>query len=209
MTKKNRSEKTDNPDRHEFTIIAGFLKNRRISSPDLGVTRPPLTRLRKSLFDFLRPYLDEARFLDLFSGTGSYLFEAVSRGAARAVGVEWEPRLVEAINRQAERFKVDDRLTCRCADVFTCFADFASHGERFDIITMAPPQYQGFIDRALAALRKHPVYLPDSLIICQHDSSETTRINFLDFPVLQRRKYGNTTFTVLTPPGEAPASDRD
>ena len=69
----------------KFTIIAGEFKGRKITAPDLGVTRPPLSRLRKSIFDFLQPYLAGAAYLDLFSGTGSYLFEVVSRGVATAV----------------------------------------------------------------------------------------------------------------------------
>ena len=90
-----------------FKVIAGALKGRVITAPDLGVTRPPLTRLRRAVFDFLTPYLGSARYLDLFSGTGSYLFEAVSRGAGEAVGVELQLQLVEAINRQAELLGVE------------------------------------------------------------------------------------------------------
>ena len=70
----------------KFQVIAGQLKGRTITAPNLSVTRPPLTRVRRAIFDYLWPYLDDANYLDLFSGTGSYLFEAVSRGAANAVG---------------------------------------------------------------------------------------------------------------------------
>jgi 16S rRNA G966 N2-methylase RsmD len=37
----------------DFRVIAGELKGKKIVSPDLGITRPPLTRLRKAIFDFL------------------------------------------------------------------------------------------------------------------------------------------------------------
>ncbi|MBU0984185.1 MAG: RsmD family RNA methyltransferase, partial [candidate division Zixibacteria bacterium] len=133
--------KKQNDDQIGFTIVAGFLKGRRIVAPDLGVTRPPLTRLRKSIFDYLRPYLDEATYLDLFSGTGSYLFEAVSRGVTSATGVELESDLADSINRQAQKFKVGDRLNCLCADVFKQVPELSTDGRRFDIIMMAPPQY--------------------------------------------------------------------
>ena len=91
----------------QFRVIAGNLKGKKITSPNLGVTRPPLTRLRKSIFDFLTPHLAEARYLDLYSGTGSYLFEAISRRAAFALGIDLEPKLVDAINQQAEQYDVD------------------------------------------------------------------------------------------------------
>jgi 16S rRNA (guanine(966)-N(2))-methyltransferase RsmD len=178
-------------------VIAGSLKGRWVVVPNLGITRPPLTRLRRSLFDFLMPYLGEARYLDLFSGTGSYLFEAASRGAAKVLGVEKEPRLAEAINSAARGFSVDSVLRCQPRDVFAVIPELAARGDVFDIVTLAPPQYMGLIDKTLAALLAHPVTNSDSLVICQHDTSETRDIDFTAWRTMQQRVYGNTTFTVL------------
>ncbi|MFQ5500656.1 MAG: RsmD family RNA methyltransferase [Candidatus Zixiibacteriota bacterium] len=183
--------------RFQFRIIAGELKGRQLSAPDLGVTRPPLTRLRRAVFDFLAPYLTESTYLDLFSGTGSYLFEAVSRGAGSAIGVELEGRLAESINTQASALDIADRLRCLCADVFDAVPRLAQNGKRFDLIMIAPPQYLGLIDRTLVALREHPVLKAGGMIVCQHDTSESDKIAFDDWKIMQRRKYGNTTFTVI------------
>ena len=182
----------------EFTVIAGSLKGKKIITPDFGVTRPPLSRLRKSIFDFLMPYIDYAGYLDLFSGTGSYLFEAVSRGASRAVGVERDNRLAAAVNKQAERFNIADRLQCIAGDVFEVIPRLAQQKNRFDIIMIAPPQYLGLVDKTLAVLEKHDIFKDEGLVICQHDSSETRKIDFAGFLIQQHRKYGNTTFTVLS-----------
>jgi 16S rRNA (guanine966-N2)-methyltransferase len=182
----------------EFEIVAGSLKGRVITSPDTGLTRPPLTRLRRAIFDFLNPYLDAADFLDLYSGTGCYLFEAVSRGAAAAVGVEIDPKLAGMINEQSAKLGVGNRLVCLCDDVLAAIAGLSERKKRFDIIMMAPPQYRGLVDKTLTALKDHPLARRGGLIICQHDSSETRKIDFLDFPIEQQRKYGNTTFTVLS-----------
>jgi 16S rRNA (guanine966-N2)-methyltransferase len=183
----------------EFSVIAGELKGRKLVSPDLGVTRPPLTRVRKSIFDFLVPYLPECQYLDLYSGTGAYLFEAVSRGAAKGIGVELEERLAGAINGQALKYNVSERLKCRNEDVFLAIPKLHEANTRFDVIMMAPPQYQGLIARTLQMLAVKPVSTPDGIILCQHDTSETKKINFFDFPILQQRKYGNTTFTIVKP----------
>ncbi len=182
----------------EFRVIAGTLRGRKILAPDLGITRPPLTRLRKSIFDYLMPYISGAAYLDLFSGTGSYLFEAVSRDAARADGVEIESRLADSINDQADSFGVSDRLVCICDDLFKTIPALSDSGKRYDIVLMAPPQYQGLVSKTLRLMAAHPVTGPDSLIICQHDTSETEEISFRGFKLLQKRKYGNTTFTILS-----------
>ncbi|MEW5795080.1 MAG: RsmD family RNA methyltransferase [Candidatus Zixiibacteriota bacterium] len=210
----------------EFRIIAGELKGKKIVTPDLGITRPPLSRLRKAIFDYLTPYLDNADYLDLFSGTGSYVFEAVSRGAKSGTGVELEPRLAEAINSQATKLGVGDRLRCLTGDVFTVIPALQQQGSRFDIIMMAPPQYKGIIDLTLKLLAEHRLIMgvgqkpsgfdiskgPDvetagvstyrgedrtSQIICQHDTSETDKIDWGAWRIVQQRKYGNTTFTIL------------
>ncbi len=192
MNKKKISE-------FNFKVVAGSLKGKIIKAPDLGITRPPLTRLRKSIFDFLKPYLPECRYLDLFCGTGSYLFEAVSRGASLARGVELEPRLADTINRQAEKLGVGDRLVCLCADVFDAIGQLEARQQGFDIVMIAPPQYKGLINLTLAELKQHPIVSPKGLILCQHDTSETKDIDYSEFDLVQQRKYGNTTFTVLRP----------
>ncbi len=183
----------------EFRIVAGSLKGRIITAPDLGVTRPPLSRLRKSLFDFLNPYLVEARYLDLFSGTGSYLFEAASRGAATVVGVELEPQLCDAINRQALELDVNDVMSCLCEDVMAALPRLSAKQARFDIVTLAPPQYKGIINHTLERLAAYPVFSDGALIVCQHDTSETGKIDVSGWELRQRRKYGNTTFTIVSP----------
>jgi 16S rRNA (guanine(966)-N(2))-methyltransferase RsmD len=182
-----------------FSIIAGELKGRKISTPDLGVTRPPLTRLRKSIFDYLMPYIDNAAYLDLFCGTGSYLFEAVSRGARRALGVELESGLSEAIETQASKYGVADRLKVITGDAFATIPQLAKADIRYDIIMIAPPQYRRYIDRTLTLLTEHKLLADGGQIICQHDSSETDKIKWRGFSVQQQRKYGNTTFTILQP----------
>ena len=181
----------------EFRVIAGSLKGRLIKAPDLGVTRPPLTRLRKAIFDFLSPYLPGTDYLDLFSGTGSYLFEAVSRGVVSATGVELEKKLVDAINKQAEKYHVTDSLTAVCDDVLEIIKKYHQQKKQFDIIMIAPPQYSQIIDKTLLMLNEFPIVKKEHMLLCQHDTSETKHINFLDFEIFQQRKYGNTTFSIL------------
>lgn len=208
MNRKSREIKAlvDKGANFEFRVIAGNLKGKKLTAPNLGVTRPPLTRLRKSIFDFLTPYLPDARYLDLFSGTGSYLFEAVSRRASCAVGIDLEPKLVDVINEQAERYGVAARLRCEQGDVLTMLPELAGREAAFDIVMIAPPQYLGLIDKTLAVLLLTTLITDDSLVISQHDSSETNHLQLDGFEILQRRKYGNTTFTVCRRASAGPSN---
>ncbi len=52
-------------------VIGGERKGFRILSPRGSDVRPTSGRVRKALFDILGEKIREARFLDLFAGTGS------------------------------------------------------------------------------------------------------------------------------------------
>jgi len=197
---QKRKKTQQSPRDFKFRVISGSLKGRLITAPDLGVTRPPLTRLRKSIFDYLSPRLSGSDYLDLFSGTGSYLFEAISRGAGSATGIEREPRLVEAINANAEKLEVSEQITCYTQDVFQAIEHFGASGRKFDIIMMAPPQYRDLISATLAALKGRELLREEGVLLCQHDTIETERIDWHSLPIKQRRKYGNTTFTIIESP---------
>ena len=62
-------------------IIAGRLKRRQFKAPKGDATRPTTDRVRESLFNLLESRMAFAgvRVLDLFGGTGSLSFEAISR----------------------------------------------------------------------------------------------------------------------------------
>ena len=69
-------------------IIGGDLRGRRLAHRPGGPTRPMKDRVRETLFDLLGQRIKQAVVIDLFAGTGALGFEALSRGAARAVFVE-------------------------------------------------------------------------------------------------------------------------
>ena len=73
-------------------VIAGEFKGRRLEAPDWPGLRPTSDKLRETLFNVLQGRLPQARFLDVFAGTGAVGIEALSRGAAHVTFVEQDPR---------------------------------------------------------------------------------------------------------------------
>lgn len=78
-------------------IISGNLRGRRLAVPQSG-TRPTSDRVKEALFSRLEHYelLDDATVLDLYAGSGGLAFEALSRGAVRAVLVDISAGAVRA-----------------------------------------------------------------------------------------------------------------
>ena len=81
-------------------VIAGTAGGRRLAVPAGRDTRPTSDRAREGLFatvQAIRGPLTGASVLDLYAGSGAVGLEALSRGAARALLVESDPRAVRVI----------------------------------------------------------------------------------------------------------------
>lgn len=74
-------------------------------------------RVRETLFDLLATDVRGAVALDLFAGTGALGFEAVSRGAGRAILVERHFPTAGGLRRSALALGVADRVEVRSGDV--------------------------------------------------------------------------------------------
>jgi 16S rRNA (guanine966-N2)-methyltransferase len=90
-------------------VIGGKLSGRRFGAPGGRGTRPTSDRVREALASALqaRGAFEEASVLDLFAGTGALSFEALSRGAAVAVAVDRDPRVVRELERSAADLGID------------------------------------------------------------------------------------------------------
>ncbi|MBO0775045.1 MAG: RsmD family RNA methyltransferase, partial [Actinobacteria bacterium] len=81
-------------------VIAGTARGRRLAVPPGRSTRPTSDRAREGLFATLtaiRGTLAGAVMLDLYAGSGAVGLEALSRGAARVLFVESDPRAARVI----------------------------------------------------------------------------------------------------------------
>src|SRR5881392_3674445 len=91
-------------------VIAGSAKGIRLRAPGPG-TRPLADRVKQTLFAVLEPDLGEARFLDLFAGSGAAGIEALSRGAASATFVEKDARAATVIADNLRATQLGERAT--------------------------------------------------------------------------------------------------
>lgn len=99
-------------------IIGGDLRGRRLEFAPHARTRPMKDRVRETLFDLLGPAVRGALAIDLFAGSGALGFEAVSRGAARAVLLERHFPTADTLERTAAALGIGDRVEVRRGDAF-------------------------------------------------------------------------------------------
>jgi 16S rRNA (guanine(966)-N(2))-methyltransferase RsmD len=117
-------------------IVGGDWRRTPLPVVDAPGLRPTPDRVRETLFNWLGQRLDGWHCLDLYAGTGALGLEAASRGAARVVLVEREPRAVHALREVQARLKAQDRVEIVQADAA---AWAAATRERFHLVFLDPP----------------------------------------------------------------------
>jgi 16S rRNA (guanine(966)-N(2))-methyltransferase RsmD len=102
-------------------------------------TRPSKSQLRQALFNSIQMVIPGARVLDLFSGSGSLAFEALSRGAQQAVAVESSRPAMAVIHANAKTLGVEpEEFRAIQRSVDQCWDDALRDGP-FDVVLADPP----------------------------------------------------------------------
>ncbi len=117
-------------------INSGALRGRKLLFPNIEGLRPTLGRTRETLFNWIRPSLNNARCLDLFAGSGVLGIEAVSIGAQEAVFVENNPAAADHIKAALETFELSSRCTLHEGDALNFLH---SCEQPFDFVFVDPP----------------------------------------------------------------------
>jgi len=165
-------------------------------------TRPTSERAREGIFSALDALgaLEEARVLDLFSGSGALAIEALSRGASMALAVEAHAATCRLIRSNADRLGLSSRLQVLCCDLArpSAYAKISALDCAYDLVLADPPyalaellcsmqtqlhQRELLKEGAILALehpRKHPIMVEDA------------------YELLRSYRYGDAGMSVLS-----------
>lgn len=116
---------------HNLRITAGIYKGRKIATPG-GKTHPMGERERLALFNMLTSYVQDAKVLDAYAGSGALGIEALSRGASEVMFIEKSQKACRQIQNNLRNLKVSGKI---CPIDVT---DFTT-AEKFDLILADPP----------------------------------------------------------------------
>ncbi|MBE3558228.1 MAG: 16S rRNA (guanine(966)-N(2))-methyltransferase RsmD [Ktedonobacteraceae bacterium] len=197
-------------------VGTGEARGRKLKSPKTAGTRPITARVKTALFAILDDEVREAQVLDLFAGTGSVGIEALSRGAAHVTFIEMSAKIAGLVRENLRITGFADRAEVIQADAFKFLQAYAGDAPReqrtYDIIYVAPPQYQEMAARALALLDGSPLVASQGLVIVQIHPKERPGIIAVPCRRLvlsDERRYGSTLLmfyrSVQGGPDEAPS----
>ncbi len=184
-------------------IVAGSARGRTLLTPrDARTTRPTADRVRETLFNVLGQWMDGARVLDLYAGTGALGLEAVSRGAARAVLVDSDREAAKLCRTNTERLGFQDRVEVLAMPVARALALLKGRGERFGLVLSDPPYALEAALPTLDALVSEGVLEPGATVVLEHGKGEEVPASHGGFTRVDQRRFGDTvasTFRLLDP----------
>ncbi len=168
-------------------VIAGTARSLLLKTIEGDETRPTTDRIKETLFNILMPYVGEAKFLDLFAGSGGIGIEAISRGAASCTFVEQNQKAVACINDNLKHTKFTDKSNVMKFDAVSFVAGLKKID--YDIIFMDPP-YGRDLEKNVLNILSEKTFTVDTLIVIESDIKEDfSYVEDLGFEIVKDKKY--------------------
>lgn len=189
VTRKNNSK-----NRGKVRITSGEWKNRNLEVPDIDGLRPTSERVRETLFNWLMPSIHKSVCLDLFAGSGSLGFEALSRGAKHCTFVEKSKLAFSQIKTTRTS------LNAVNSEVHNCDAiDFLSsvHNHNFNLVFLDPPFSDDYLISSIESIHEYQLVSRGGYIYIEFNKNN----DLFDLPdnwsVIRKKIYGNVCFILI------------
>lgn len=173
-------------------IIAGTLKNRTFKTPRGKQTRPALALIRRIIFDTLQPFIPGSEILDLFAGSGAFVFEGISRGAKNATAIDTDPDVISLLKSSSEKLGISNLIEIYSIDALTAIPELARSRREFDLIFIAPPYFQELTQESLRLLDHNPIIRKNGIVVAQLHKKEQLDLPLSRFNLLKTKKHGIT-----------------
>ncbi len=177
----------------KIRIVGGKWRRRLLSFPGVSALRPTPDAVRETVFNWLMPYIQGRRCLDLYAGSGALGFEAVSRGAASAVLVEKNPKVVKALRHNKQVIDTGNQISVTAC---TALQYISTAGTRFNLVFLDPPFATDELEKACYQLQKHGLIAPDGLIYLEHASDRKLLYLPDNWRELKNAQRGDVRYTL-------------
>lgn len=161
----------------EVRIIAGLWRGRKLPVLNAQGLRPTGDRVKETLFNWLMPYIVDARCLDAFAGSGSLGFEALSRQAKSVTFLELDKAVATQLRQNLQTLKCGENQAQVINQSSLDYLKQPQNQPRFDVVFLDPPFHFGLAEQAISLLSEHQWLAPDALVYV-----ETERDKPLDVP---------------------------
>ncbi|MCW5892891.1 MAG: 16S rRNA (guanine(966)-N(2))-methyltransferase RsmD [bacterium] len=179
-------------------VIAGRAHGRRLRVPGGGGTRPTSGLVRGALFNMLahRGWLDDARILDCFAGSGALGIEALSRGARSAIFVESVPAAARVLRSNVVASGLAERSRVMTMPMTRAVRALGREGVVVDGVLADPPYGEHLVQQLLDEIERAGVLAEDGWIAVEHAADEPP-VPGPGLALVASRRHGRTTLSLL------------
>lgn len=182
-------------------ILSGIHKGYRLPSPKSNETRPTQEKVRAQIFNICQGEVEEAIVLDIFAGSGSLGFEAISRGAKSCTFVEKDRRQADLISQVVKEWQADAEVLVLDARRAIEFLKkrIDKGAPRFSLCLLDPPysqtspQNKTLVVETLQALDTSGILAPDCRVFVEDSlKSEIDELKLSHLKLVDTRRSGST-----------------
>lgn len=172
-----------------------------LSFPGVNALRPTPDAVRETVFNWLAAHIEGRHCLDLYAGSGALGFEAVSRGAADAVLIEKNPRVVKALRQNQQAIDNNDQLSITCC---AALQYLSTCNTCFDLIFLDPPFASEELEKACYQVQKRGLIAPRGLVYLEHASDRALRYLPEAWCALKTAQRGGVRYTLYVNEADSP-----
>ena len=176
-------------------IISGELKGRNILRTPNKSTRPLKDNVRESIFNLLNHSrkisfkIEKSQILDLYSGTGSFGLECLSRKASHVTFIENGNEAAKILKKNIETLKLKNKINFFFKDVKNLENIKNKFNNKFNLIFCDPPFKEDKVNNILSIIYKNKIIENNGIIII-HRHKNTIENFEKHFNIVEERIYG-------------------
>ncbi|MGR5066171.1 16S rRNA (guanine(966)-N(2))-methyltransferase RsmD [Photobacterium sp. DNB22_13_2] len=141
-------------------IISGRWRGRKLPVHDVEGLRPTTDRVKETVFNWLAQDIIDSRCLDLFTGSGSLSFEALSRGASHVTMLELDKKAAEQLEINRATLEADNAKVLNTDSL----AFLKQPGTPHDVVFIDPPFRKSLLDEVITLLEQNSWLSPHAVI---------------------------------------------
>tara|TARA_Y100000590_G_scaffold443119_1_gene572156 strand:+ start:10430 stop:10993 length:564 start_codon:yes stop_codon:yes gene_type:complete len=175
-------------------IIRGSLSGKKIFEPIDKSTRPLKDMVKESIFNIIQHSQNEfvklkgAKILDLFSGTGSFGIECLSRGSDHVVFFENFIKSLKILKKNIDYLNLNNKSNIIEENAYNINQTNLIFND-FDIIFIDPPFKDNNLNQLILKIKKLKIINKKTLIIIHRNKKINEQIS-KHLIVLREKNYG-------------------
>jgi len=188
-------------------IIGGEYRSRLIAMPKGVEVRPTQDRVREAIFNVLGNISGKTA-LELFSGSGAFGIEAISRGAKYVTFVDNNSLCLNTIKANLELLKVpESKYEVMRANALSLLARLKKQEYRFDLVFVDPPYYKNIARKCLINIDAYDILSQIGLVIVEHFKKDSLNFDMQSLLFEKEKRYGDTVISIFRKKHEPGPSD--